>query len=79
MAGLILLSSLLALVYVWRVVEVAYFQPIPEGAPEVREAPLGLLGPIWILTAAILWFGVFTTDTAGVAEKAAARLLGAAP
>ena len=79
MAGLILVSSLLALVYVWRVVEVAYFQPIPEGAPEIREAPLGLLGPIWILTAAILWFGVFTTDTAGVAEKAAALLLGAAP
>lgn len=79
MAALILGSSLLALVYVWRVVEVVYFQPRPESAPQVREAPLGLLVPIWILAGATLWFGIFTTSTAGVAGKAAALLLGATP
>ena len=45
MAGLILGSSLLALIYVWKVVEVAYFQPPAEGASEVKEAPFGLLAP----------------------------------
>jgi hypothetical protein len=35
--------------------------------------------PIWILAGATLWFGIFTTSTAGVAGKAAALLLGATP
>jgi multicomponent Na+:H+ antiporter subunit D len=38
-AFLILLSSLLAVVYVWRVVEVGYFTPPPPDAPAVSEAP----------------------------------------
>ena len=38
-AVLILLSSLLAVIYVWRVVEAAYMKPAPEGAPEIKEAP----------------------------------------
>ena len=38
-AVLILLASLLAVAYIWRIVEVAYFQESPEDAPEVKEAP----------------------------------------
>ncbi len=79
MAVIILASSLLALVYVWRVVEVAYFQPAPDNAPEVAEAPFGLLGPIWLLCGAVLYFGIFTSQTAGVAARAAAFLLGGPP
>jgi multicomponent Na+:H+ antiporter subunit D len=74
-AVLVLLSSLLAVIYVWRVVEVAYFQAPPEDAGR-REAPLGLLIPVWVLAGATLYFGVFTGATAAVARRAAELLLG---
>jgi multicomponent Na+:H+ antiporter subunit D len=78
-AVLILLSSLLALVYIWRVVEVAYFRPSPDDAAEITEAPLSLLGPTWLLVAATLVFGIFTSLSVGVASSAARALLGVMP
>jgi len=75
-AFLILLSSLLAVVYVWRVVEVGYFRPAPEDAAEVAEAPFSLLLPIWLLIGSTVFFGVFTSLSAGVASAAARMLLG---
>ncbi|MCF8200293.1 MAG: monovalent cation/H+ antiporter subunit D family protein, partial [Sulfuritalea sp.] len=45
----ILLSSLLAIVYVWRFVETAYFRAPPAGHEARSEAPLALLVPAWIL------------------------------
>ena len=72
----VLLSSLLAALYVWRVVEVAYFQEAPEGAAR-GEAPLHLLLPAWVLIGASLYFGVFTEWSAGVAGHVARDLLGA--
>jgi multicomponent Na+:H+ antiporter subunit D len=76
-AVLILLSSLLALVYIWRVVEVAYFKQPDEDAGEVEEAPASLLVPTWLLIAATLFFGIFTSFSVGVAGAAARMLLGA--
>jgi multicomponent Na+:H+ antiporter subunit D len=78
-AVLILLSSLLALVYIWRVVEVAYFKPAPDDAPEIGEAPASLLVPTWILVGATLFFGIFTSLSVGVASRTAQMLLGAGP
>jgi len=78
-AVMILLSSLLAVVYVWRVVEVAYFQDPPEGATKLERAPLGLLLPTWVLVGATVYFGVFTDQTAAVAARAARLLMGVAP
>ena len=77
-AVLLLISSLLALVYVWKVVEVAYFQEPPEGA-ERREAPASLLIPTALLIAGTIFFGISTTWSAGIARKAAEALLGAGP
>ena len=78
LAVLIVLSSLLAVIYVWRVVEVAYFRPGPDGA--VRdEAPASMLVPLWLLTGACIYFGIDATRTADVAVGAATHLLGAAP
>lgn len=78
-AALIVFTSLLAIVYIWRVVEVAYFRTAPAGSPvaSVREAPLALLVPLWLLVAANLYFGIQSSLTAGVAEAAGALLLGA--
>ncbi len=79
-AVLILLSSVLAVVYIWRVVEVAYFQDPPAGAEEVKEAPWSLLLPAWVLVGATIYFGIFTQVTVGVAGRAARLLVeGVAP
>ena len=78
LAFLVLMGSLLAVVYVWRVIEVAYFQkPSEEGAAETSsEAPIWMHIPMWILVGAILYFGIFTSLTVGVARRAAEFLLG---
>ncbi len=78
-AVLILLSSLLAVVYIWRIVEVAYFSRPPDDAEEIREAPLSLLAPTWVLAGATLIFGIFTSVSVGAAAAAAEMLMGAGP
>ncbi len=77
LAVLVLLGSLLAVIYIWRVVEAAYFRPRPAGAEAVSEAPLGMLLPLWLLVAASVYFGLDTSLTLGAAERAAGLLLGA--
>jgi multicomponent Na+:H+ antiporter subunit D len=77
-ATVVLVGSLLAVVYVWKVVEVAYFRRTGAGA-EIREAPLWLLVPTWVLVLANFWFGTDATMTAGVATRAAEVLLGGLP
>jgi multicomponent Na+:H+ antiporter subunit D len=77
-AFLVLFGSLLAVVYIWKVVEAAYFNDF-LGDLEVREAPLPLLVPIWVLVAANFYFGIDATLTAGVARRAAELLLGVGP
>jgi len=74
LVGAILLSSLLAVAYVWRFVEVAYFKSPPEGATK-QEAPLGLLIPAWILVIGTIWFGLDTSITVGTAIEAAQQLV----
>ncbi len=78
-AALVLVSSLLALAYVWRVVETAYFKAPFEERTDVREAPLSMLVPTWILIGATLVFGLTTSTSAGVARRAAETLLGIGP
>ena len=75
-AGAGLLGSLLALMYVWKVVEVAYFR---EADPElgISEAPLSLLVPTWVLVLGNLYFGINASDSVGIATRAAEVLLGA--
>ena len=75
-AVLIVISSLLAVIYVWRVVEVIYFQPPGERAAEVREAPLSMLIPTWVLIGAAIYYGIDATTTLDVAFAAARALLG---
>ncbi len=76
---IVLVSSLLAVVYIWRVVETAYFREPPPGAEPLREAPLLMLVPTWILVVANYFFGIDTRFTVGVAHKAAAVLMGGLP
>ncbi len=77
-AALIVISSLLAVIYIWRVVEAAYFREPPPDAP-TGEAPLSLLIPTWVLIALNVYFGIETSLPVGVAEHAARALMGAGP
>jgi len=75
-AVVILATSLLAAVYVWRVVEVAYFRDPPAEGPVLSDPPLALLAPTWILTGACVYFGIETSLSVGFAEGAALFLMG---
>ncbi len=77
-AALILLGSMLAVIYVWRIVEVAYFKEPIDKNSTVKEAPISFLIPIWTLVIANIYFGIDTRLSVGVAEAAAQSLFGVA-
>ena len=87
-AGLILMGSLLAVIYVWRIVEVAYFkEPVTDQKGDVlegaaggsTEAPLSFLIPIWLLVGANIYFGIDTRFSTQLAQSAAQSLFGVSP
>jgi len=75
-AILIVLSSLIAVAYIWRIVEVAWFHEPPRARLNMVEAPVEMLVPMWIVAGLCIWFGLNATDTVGLAEAAAVALLG---
>lgn len=74
-AVLILLSSFLAVIYIWRVIEVLFFRE-SDIVKSVTEAPLSMLIPTWVLIGGTLFFGLQTEWTVGVASSVADSLLG---
>jgi multicomponent Na+:H+ antiporter subunit D len=76
-AAMILLTSLLALIYIWRVVEAAYFRPPPDQRDDhrFREAPWAMLAPTWVLILANVYFGIDPSFSVGTARRAAEALL----
>lgn len=81
MVPVIAVGSLLAVIYVWRVIEVVWFRPAnPQLNGQLAghsEAPISLLWPTWALALANLYFGINTSLTTGTAEAAVAALFGA--
>ena len=76
MVVVIAAGSALTLVYAWRMVEALFFRtPIP-GAPRAREAPVGVLAPLWVLAGLSLWFGVNASLPESLANSAALALFG---
>jgi len=80
-AVVILVSSLLAAVYMWRVVNAAFFTEARSDRVQAhaREAPWTMVAPVVVLAVANVWFGVDTSFSVGFAETAGAALFGAAP
>ena len=76
--AVILAASLIAVAYVWRVVEIAYLRPPPAGASR-SEAPLGMLSAALAMAALCVYFGFDTSFSVGGAADAAALLLGRSP
>jgi len=76
LAGLVLLGSLLAVIYVWRIVETAYFTAPIAGRQPVKEAPMAFLVPVWMLVSANVYFGIDTRLSVEIATAAAKSLFG---
>ena len=79
LAGFVVLTSLIAVAYVWRFVEAAYLAEPGPGAPEPGETPPAMLVPAWILVLACVAFGLQTSFSVGGAQRAATLLLGSGP
>lgn len=75
-ASLILLGSLLSAIYIWKIIEVVYFKAANETTAHVKEAPLAILAPTWVLVAANIYFGINTELTVGITRLAAASVFG---
>ena len=74
----IIAGSLLAIIYIWRVVEKAYLAR-PSAQSTTAEAPASMLIPAWLLAIANVYFGLHTDLSVGIATRAVAGLFGAAP
>ena len=73
-AFLIVLSSLIAVAYVWRMIEVLYFSET-SGDQKSHEVGFVMLLPLWLLASSTIYFGFFTDITLGAADTAAKGLL----
>tara|TARA_Y100000588_G_scaffold392893_1_gene506593 strand:+ start:180 stop:1484 length:1305 start_codon:yes stop_codon:yes gene_type:complete len=69
-------GSLLSVIYIWRIVEVVYFESPKEPASETKEAPWPTLLTLWTLSGLCIVFGLATDFTIGMAQFAAQSLLG---
>lgn len=79
----ILVSSLLAIVYIARVVETLYFRaPTPDSAPDSSPAnkpPASMHLATWTLVLISIGIGVYSTPVVTYAQTAATQLLGGTP
>ncbi len=79
-AVIVLVGSMLAVLYIGKVVELMYFTcDGKDHAPadiDVRPIPLSLWLPTWVMVLACLFFGLNTDLTVGIAATAAQLLLG---
>lgn len=73
-AALVLVGSLLAVVYIGRVIEAAYFKDANAQNATVKEVPWLMLAPMWVLVLANIYFGVDTSLTTEAAKNASEML-----
>jgi multicomponent Na+:H+ antiporter subunit D len=79
MAVVFAAGSLLTLIYVGRMMEAMFFRAPTPGAPRAKEAPVGVLAPLWVMAGLSIWFGVDASIPAALADASAVALFGLAP
>jgi multicomponent Na+:H+ antiporter subunit D len=81
LVGVIVTGSLMAVAYIWRVVEAAWFRQPEAGAEavEVEEAPALMLTVTWVAALANIYFGLAPWLQTTLATDGARMLLGVAP
>jgi multicomponent Na+:H+ antiporter subunit D len=72
---MIVASSILATLYIGKVIEVAYFRPISPDCAHARDPGLSMMLPIAIMTGAVIYFGIDPTYGSAIAQQAAEGLL----
>ncbi len=77
LAALIVASSILSLIYMWRIIEAIYAKPEQNQQDKNGEPPLSMLAPSLVMVAACVYFGIDTRLPVSVATIAAEMLLGA--
>ena len=75
LVAIILISSLMAVVYIWRIVEALYFQDPIEGDTTIGEAPIQLLLVTGLVAILNIYFGLFPHVPLELANSAATLLL----
>ena len=75
LVAVIVISSLMAVVYIWRVIEAAYFSETPAEFAPTREAPQALLAITWAAALANIYFGLVTSLPVTLSTSAAEQLL----
>ncbi|WP_084395669.1 monovalent cation/H+ antiporter subunit D family protein [Henriciella aquimarina] len=73
-ALIVVFSSVLAVIYMGRILEAVFFKPPNNPQKRHKEAPMLLLVPLWILALANIWVGVNGGFVQGLAEDAAQAL-----
>tara|TARA_B100002052_G_C15795877_1_gene558630 strand:- start:97 stop:1197 length:1101 start_codon:yes stop_codon:yes gene_type:complete len=76
---LALLSSILAVIYIWKTIEVLYFQDPIKSNQKIKEVGISLWLPMWTLVIANIYFGIDTDFTISIASSAAKLLMGGTP
>ena len=72
------IGSLLTLIYAGRMIEAFFFRAPAPGAARAKEAPVGVLAPLWIAAGLSVWFGLDASLPESLADAGAAALFGAA-
>jgi len=78
LALLILVASILTLIYVGKVIEVAYFRSVPEGRTR-QKVPLTMIVALWIFALSNIYFGLDTQISHGLSSLAVNQLIGMTP
>ncbi|MEM5517963.1 monovalent cation/H+ antiporter subunit D family protein [Henriciella sp. AS95] len=73
-ALVVVFSSVLAVIYMGRILQAVFFKPPNNPQKRHREAPLLLLVPLWVLALANIWIGINGNFVAGLADDAAQAL-----
>jgi len=72
---LIVASSIISVLYIGRVIEVAYFRPVSQQCVNAKDPGPTMLGPLLLMAACVIYFGLDTSWSVGIAGDAAERLL----
>lgn len=72
---LIAISSIFAVIYIWRVVEAMYFGRLSAQSETIREAPASMLVPIWLLSLCVILLGFFGNEAVEISQRIADQLM----
>ena len=78
MLVIIIIGSLMAIVYMWKLIEVLYFQQqtkirvqdVQSGSERFSHSPFSMTAALWILSFMCIYFGIFTDFSMDTAQSA---------